>query len=322
MLDGESLSREMQLFFLMIASFFLVAFMWFEFGSRYVGYLYNKRTQSRDFSDFSDLAVNLLSYESGENMDLAFATFARKGVRVVIGPPTSTEGKRIAPYLRTYKMRAFSATITSDALLSSGLFYSLSPSNRTLREILEKVMTNLGVRKLLIVLDPNNRAYSEEFLPLLRKFQGEAVTYSEKEVLSGLSKVNVSDFDAALITTYSKEAAKIAKILREQTPNIRLFGADSVFSEDLIRFGGRYVDGMLIVYPYDSPDAPELAMIRDCIRILEEQRFLSSEQFARFLDRNKVRAGDGFVCFKEHAALRPINIFVVREKHFEMLGKW
>lgn len=316
------MSRETQLFFLMIATFFLVAFMWFEFGSRYVGYIYNKRTQSRDFSDFSDLSVNLLGYESGENMDLAFATFARKGVKVVIGPPTTTEGKRIAPYLRAYRMRALSATITSESLLSSGLFYSLSPSNRSVREILEKLMTNLGVRNLLIVLDPINRAYSEEFLPLLGKFQGQAVTYSEKEILSGLSKVNISDFDAALITTYSKEAAKVAKILREQSPNIRLFGADSVFSDDLIRFGGRYVEGMLVVYPHDSMEAPELSMIRDCIRILEEHRFVSSDQFARFLDRNKVRANDGFVCFKDHAALRPLNIFVVREKNFEILGKW
>lgn len=316
------MSKETQLFIMLMATFFLVSFMWFQFGSRYVGYIYNRRTQSKDFAELEKMSLKLISYESEERPEAVFPAFARKGVSVVVGPPTTAEGRRILPYLQMFKMRAFSATISSERLLETGYFYSLTPANSALRQVLEDLMENLNVRKLLLVIDPTNRPYSEEFGPLVEKFGGEAVTFSEKELLSGLSRVDITNFDAALLTTYSRTAANVAKVLRTINPSIRLFGADSVFSEDLLRFGGTHVEGMIVVYPYDSVLTPELEMIGDCLRFLEKHRFLSSEQFARFLDNGKVESGGRWVSFDNRSAVRPINVFVVRDRRFHLLGRW
>uniref|UniRef100_A0A7C4CEB8 Amino acid ABC transporter substrate-binding protein n=1 Tax=Fervidobacterium thailandense TaxID=1008305 RepID=A0A7C4CEB8_9BACT len=313
------MAREIKLIILLMILMLVTTWLWYQYGSRYVGYLYDLNTQSREILDLKSSSLNIVSESVEADPAKALAQFARKGVRIVVGPPTSGKASIFLPYLRKFNMVAFSATVSSSSVLRSGYVFSLTPSNERMISVLEHFLQELGVRNLLLILDPLNAEYSEEYLVLGKKFNVKHIRYfNEKSV----SKIDLEDVDMVILTLNSRDAARASKLLRQMRPDIKLLGTDSAMSQDLINFGGNSVEGMLVLYPHKIEREPELELIEDCLKLLENYRFLTPEQFRRFIQTNVLKSGGYNVYFSGHSIVRPIFLYVVKSGRFEVVGTW
>ncbi|WP_139120930.1 amino acid ABC transporter substrate-binding protein [Fervidobacterium thailandense] len=304
---------------LLIILMVLTTWLWYEYGSRYVGYLYDLNTQSRELIDAEIPSLKIIAESVETDPPKALARFARKGVKVIVGPPTSGKASLFLPYLKKFNMVAISGTISSSRVLQSGYVFSMTPSNDYMISMIERFLEQLGVKNLLIVLDPLNAEYSEEYLALGKKFAVKSVRYYNEK---SLAKVDLEGVDMAILTLNSRDAAQVSKLLRLKKPDIKLLGTDSTVNNDLINFGGSSVEGMLVIYPHKIEQEPEQELIEDCFRILENHRFLVPEQFRRFIQSHVISSRGYNVYFSGNSVVRPIYLYVVRNGRFEVVGTW
>jgi len=304
---------------LVIALLFAVGIVWYIYSSEYVGYMYNLDTASYEYLSSSKRHLTFVSVSADEDMKKSFEKFAQRGVKVIVGPPLSSDGEKIIPYLKKYKMISLSATISSDDLLNSGYIYSLSPSNSDYISSLMEVLKNVGSRNILLVLDPRNVKYSDEFKTILNNYNGQSVYYYNQESLSGF---DLSSYDTALLTVSFKYAIDIINQLRKANPEMRIIGTDSLLNSDLITFGGKNSEGMLILYPLEYTEYPEVSLIDECAEILEEHRFISSEQFKRFLNNSVIQVSKEKIFFNSGSVKRDVYLYQISDGQFKMIAKW
>lgn len=304
---------------IVVALLFAVSIVWYLYSSEYVGYMYNLNTASYEYLASSKRHLNLIHANVDEDIRSSFNKFAQKGVKVIIGPPLSSDGEKIVPYLKKYKMVALSATISSDDLLKSKYIYSLSPSNSTYINSLMEVLKNVGSRNILLILDPTNAKYSDEFKVILNSFTGKSVYYYNKESLNGF---DIGNYDTALLTVSSRYAIDIIDVLKRTNPDIRIICTDAAMNVDLITFGGKSSKGILVVYPLEYTEYPEISLIDECAEILEGHKFISSEQFERFLSSSVVKLNKEKIFFDNNSVKRNIYLYMVSEDQFKMIAKW
>lgn len=291
----------------------IVAFFWYFYSSRIVGYIYNPKTQSKEYLHSNLGELSLISYKVTDQLDKVFKMLSYSGVKIIIGPPTSVEGELILPYLRKYNMIAISATISSNKLLNSGYIYSFMPSNKFLIESISHFLTSLGIKKLLIISDPNNRAYSDEFLELHKTFPGVNIYYYNE---NSLQTIDISTFDGALISTFSKEAATVVRFLKVKNPSIKIIGTDSVMAQDFIHYSGKYSEGVYVIYSMDYLLNPEIELIKEVAHFISNHKFLSDDQFRRYIKKNVIVTPKGKFYFETGSIYRPPKIFKVENGAF------
>ncbi|HOQ39550.1 MAG TPA: ABC transporter substrate-binding protein [Fervidobacterium sp.] len=312
----------MQRLLLAIVLLFVVGTVWYSHSSEYVGYLYNNNTISRDYLALAKDKLNFVSADVGDNLDSTFLRFAQKGVRIIIGPPLSSDSERILPYLQRYRMTALSATIASNKASKSGYVYSLTPSNSLLMPVLCNVLENIGTSNILLILDPNNTAYSDEFKILLSQYQGKGIYYYNKESLESL---DLGSFDTAIFTVFTitaKQAADIIQLLKKANPNMRIIGTNSLLSMDVVTFGGKTAEGVLVLYTSEYTEYPEISLIDECVTIINSHRFISSEQFKRFLNHSVIRLENETIFFDENGVKRNIYLYRISDGKFRLITKW
>jgi len=76
--------------------------------------MYNLDTASYEYLSSSKRHLTFISVSADEDMKKSFGKFAQRGIKVIVGPPLSSDGEKIIPYLKKYKMISLSATISSD----------------------------------------------------------------------------------------------------------------------------------------------------------------------------------------------------------------
>ncbi|MFN6991725.1 MAG: ABC transporter substrate-binding protein [Fervidobacterium sp.] len=290
-----------------------VAFFWYFYSSKSVGYIYNPNTQSKEYLHNNSGELSLISYKSTDQLDKVFRILASSGIKIIIGPPTSAEGELILPYLKKYNMVAISATISSTKLLSSGYIYSFMPSNKFLIESISQFLKGLGIKKLLIISDPNNRAYSDEFLELHKTFPGVNIYYYNE---NSLQTIDITAFDGALMSIFSKEAATVVRFLKAKNPSINIIGTDSVMAEDFIHYAGKYAEGAYVIYSMDYLSNPEIELIKEVSNFISNHKFLSSDQFRRYIKKNVIVTPKGKFYFDIGSVHRPPKIFKVENGTF------
>lgn len=285
-----------------------VGLFWYLYLSKTTGYLYNIETQSRDFLYDNPSELNLFSFSTSENVEKIFKFWASKGIKVIVGPPTSSEGQMILPYLKKYNIVSLSATISSDKMLNSGYIFSFTPANSYLIRKIENLLELKTVKRLLLILDPNNRAYSDEFLKLLEAVEGTSVYYYDE---NSLKKLNISEYDAALMTIFAEEAADVAKYLKTKNPSIIIIGTDSVMSRNYLEDAGSYSEGTYLIYSMNYLSNPETELITEVVSFLSKHKFLSADQLKRYLKSNIVETPVGKFHFSEGSIQRPPRVFKV-----------
>ncbi len=300
-------------FLITIALIFTIAIFWFFNSSKYVGYIYNSKTASKDFLAAGYKNLNLLAFDSESDLEKAFRMFKEKGVKIIIGPPTSVEGERILPYLKRYNIVALSATISSTKLLNSGYVYSFTPSNKFMIESLQQLLQSLGSKKVLLISDPLNRQYSDEFKSIFSTFEGTNVYYYN---LNSLKNIDVIDFDTVVLTIFSKDAAEVVKKLKNENPSLKFVGMDSVMAEDFVNLGGQAVEDVYLIYSIGDSEKPEYELISEITDFLSNHKFISAEQFKRFLKTNVIETPKGRYLYNNESISREVKIFMVKNGKF------
>ena len=103
---------------------------------------------------------------------------------------------------------------------------------------------------------------------------------------------------------------------------MRIIGTDSLLNSDLITFGGKNSEGMLILYPLEYTEYPEVSLIDECAEILEEHRFISSEQFKRFLNNSVIQVSKEKIFFNSGSVKRDVYLYQISDGQFKMIAKW
>ncbi|MCX7653908.1 MAG: ABC transporter substrate-binding protein [Fervidobacterium sp.] len=293
--------------FITVFLMFGIAIFWHEYSSKYVGFLYNPATQSKEFLHNNRSDLNFLASDSTK-MNEAFKLFSSRGVKIILGPPTSAEGENALSFLKSLNMVAVSATISSSKLLSTNYIFSFTPSNSLIISRIRELLEDLETKNLLLISDPKNRQYSDEFMELLKTFKGTNVYYYNENSLKSL---NLKDYDSVVMTIFSRDAVDCVKILKSSNPTIRIIGTESVMSADYLSYGGNSVEGTYLVYPMPYLENPEVELISEVADFLSKHRFLSADQFRRFLKHCVVETKTGRHTFSNNSMNRKIRLFQV-----------
>ncbi|WP_448374607.1 ABC transporter substrate-binding protein [Fervidobacterium sp.] len=293
---------------------FVLIFLWYNYSSKVVGFIYNPLTSAEAYLAEAPIGIYLIPANIEGDLERIFRNFASRGVKFVVGPSTSADGKKILPYLRKYNMISLSPTISSPRLLKSGYIYSLTPSNDSIVEAFKKYLSKLGTKNLLLVLDDTNKEYSDDFKRLLEVFPGSFVYYNN---LSSLKDVKIQDYDTAVITTFSKPSIEIITLLKSANTLIQCIATEASFNDDFLTIGGKFVEGTLLIVPkFDIVDT-ELDFINEWVELLLTRRFISVGQFRRFIMSSTIRVGDRFVYFTPSGVSQEIGLYVVENGQFK-----
>jgi hypothetical protein len=287
---------------------FSVGFFWFLYSSEYVGYVYNPKTLSWDFLQSNYSKLKLLAFGSDSNLNRNFKLLAGKNVKIVVGPPTSAEGELILPYLKKYNMVALSHTISSTKILKSGYVYSFIPSNKFILEKTRALLKILGTKKLLLLCDPTNKQYSDEFKELFSSFRGRDVYYYN---LSSLNDLNALEYDTVVLTLFAKPSAEAVKKLKQSNPAIKIVGLNSVEVGDFLALGGQAAEGSYLIYSIEPVMSSEIDLINEVLDFLAENRFLTVEQFKRFLKHNVIRLKEKVYYFTEDGINKDVVVYKI-----------
>lgn len=300
---------------MLLISMLAVIFIWFNYTSATVGFVYNPTTNAAEFLSLKNHKVNFIASNIDSDLEKFFRYLSSRGVKFVIGPSMSVDGKKVLPYLKKYDILALSPTISSTKLLKSGYIYSLTPSNKSIVVAFQKYLEKFGCSNLLLVLDDSNREYSDEFKDLLSYFPGDFVYYQE---LSSIKNVPVENYDTAVLTTVEKDSFEIIKFLRTKNTNIRIFATEASFSKEFLKLGGIFLQGVYFLVPkMYSTEGVELAMIDNWVGFIQNHRFLTTQQFRRFINTHIVKVDNSYVYFTEEGVKKDIILYVVQDGEFK-----
>lgn len=210
-----------------------------------------------------------------EGLRACLDTLQRRGARVVIGPYVSALGKAAVDFALAHDMFLISPTISSTAFDGrDDPLFRITPSlTRTSHLLSLFAQQLLGVRRLLILYDPQNTAYKESYLEVFLQREGTPVFEVTSELvldngrtdrLALARKVIEADPDAVLFLAPGRETALMLQTLRLQgyRGHILLSGWATTF--DTVAWGGESLEGAYSAHTLSLSDpSPEMTAFRE-----------------------------------------------------------
>ncbi len=314
-----------QVIILIIALLTIVfSLYWFQTESNIIGFFFTTRASiTKDYPKIYSGPLKLEPVSVDGQIGNLIEKAVSRGVKFFIGPPMSSQGEKVLPYLKKYRLRAFSATISSNELISSGYIYSLYPSNYLLVAKIVEILRKIRSEQVLLFLDANNLAYSNDFKGILDVFPGKAIVFED---INNLKNLNVEDVDTVVLTTTAMDSANIIRLLRSIRKDLKFVVSDSGLAQDLISFGGDNVEGVYGIYTVNitkSNESFEKILIDEVVQIFEERKFVSVEQFDRFLRRNPLKLKDERVAYYTANGFNfDIYVYIVKNGKLEVIENW
>ncbi len=302
----------------------ILGLYWFQSESNMVGFFFTARASiTKDYPKIYSGPLELEPINvDGEVGNLIMKALS-KGSTFFIGPPRSYQGEKVLPYLKKYRLRTFSPTISSNELIRSGYIYSLYPSNYLIVAKIVDILKKLDSKKVLLFLDNNNLAYSNDFKHILDVFPGKVVIFEENQTLRN---IDIEDCDTVVLTTIAVDSASIIKTLKTLRKDLKFVVSDAGLAQDLISFGGDNVEGVYGVYSVNitkSNETFEKILIDEIVQIFEERKFISVEQFDRFLQKNPLKLKDGRVAYYTANGFNfDIYTYIVKNGKLEVIENW
>lgn len=294
---------------------FAILFVWFDYTSKTVGFLYNPSTNAAEYLTYENKGVYFIASNIESDLEKFFRFLSNRGVRFVIGPSMSVDGNKVLPFLEKYNLISLSPTISSTRLLKSGYIYSFIPSNETIIAAFREYLKKTGCKNLLLVLDGSNREYSDDFKSLLDDFSGDFVYYTDSSSIRGISAEN---YDTAILTTMDKDSFEIVRLLKTANEKIRVVGTEASFSKVFLTLGGRFVEGTyFLVSKIFTSQGTELELIDNWVEFIQQHRFLSTQQFRRFINTHVLKIKDRYVYFTPSGVNTEMKVYVVEEGKFK-----
>lgn len=222
-----------------------------------------------------------------------------EGAVAIIGHMTSSQTMGVMPFINENKVVLVSPT-TATPLLSNikDTFFRIMVENTLQsKEIAQYARSALGIKKAVTIAEMDNESFALTFIDgfseKFKSMNGEIVghlSYSGSKhadwdvIINDLIRLQP---DAVLLTVPAHDAVSIAQRIRKAKLNIRILSAGWAYTDKLLLWGGREVEGMLFVIDYaaDNPN-PQFIKFREAYK----SRFGNHPNFASAFSYESVLA--------------------------------
>lgn len=196
----------------------------------------------------------------------AIEELAAARVEAVIGPMTSSMGEAVLPAASRTGVVVVSPTVTSSLLAGKDdVLFRVAPSVETSTRRSAAFEYGRGARRVAIVYDLGNRAYSADWVEHYRKdftaLGGEVV--AEASFMSGddasygdaINKIAVAKPDCLHFVANAVDTVRLVQLSRNRGLNQPVTTSTWAATEHLTQLGGRTVEGITVTQFFDRDDA-------------------------------------------------------------------
>jgi len=207
-------------------------------------------------------ATRLIVKDDENDMDkclLAFQQLKAQGCRIIILATTSQAARKAIPWAMREEILVLSPTV-SDPTISGldDLFIRINSSSENYgTKLADVAFTSYGKRFVAVIGDSANELYTKAVVDSFSaRFAGLggkvpfALTYRSSQGIPAkglLSELKRAGADGLLVVTASTEAALIAKFTEKAGLTIKLFMPPWPLTIDLLKNGGKAVEGAIAV---------------------------------------------------------------------------
>lgn len=208
--------------------------------------------------------IELIAEDDQQDAEVARQAANRllaRGVEAVIGPMTSAMALVVLPQFNTAGIPLISPTATTNALtaLDDQFFRVVAPTAAHVFKSAEHYFRQGGVRRVVLVCDLRNKAYSESWANDFRQaFEGmggqvvdEASIDSGDSLAALAASILASKPDGVVIISNSVDTALLIQQIRMRDSEVRIGTAEWAATERLIELGGRAVEGVVVAQYVD-----------------------------------------------------------------------
>ncbi len=209
-------------------------------------------------------AIQLITEDDQQDVEIARQAASRLlagKVEVVIGPMTSAMALAILPQFDAAGVPLLSPTVTTNALtgLDDQFFRVVAPTAAHVFKSAEYHFRENGLRRVVLVWDLLNRAYSEswagDFHTAFVALGGEIIAevgFASGQSLSVLAASILAEKpDGVVIIANSVDTALLVQQLRMRAADLRIGTSEWAATERLIELGGRAVEGLVVAQYID-----------------------------------------------------------------------
>ena len=228
----------------------------------------------------AQLAVDTLNAEGRDRYELlveddrqdagaaraAIASFAAHGASFAVGPMTSAMAVAAVPVADRLRLVLITPTATTDELSGrNDWFFRTAADAPTGARQLAQVLYQRGARRLGVLMDASNRAYSASFghaaSARFRELGGKVAAEVDYESGPALDYADLAHRlasaapDAVVLVDSPGEAAIVAQQLRRQDEHVVIALSPWGANVQFVQFGGRAVEGTIALQAgnLDSP---------------------------------------------------------------------
>jgi branched-chain amino acid transport system substrate-binding protein len=184
------------------------------------------------------------------------------GAHAAVGPMRSQVATKILSVLNAAELVMVSPTVSSDALRGlDDYFFRIYFSNQQSALGTAQMMVARGLKRVAVLYNLENRAYTEDYLrnyrAELEKQSGEvvaAVPFTSKDLPNYtklLDQVMDGKPQAVLILANAIDTAMFCQQVGKVNDGLELYATPWSFSHDLISYGGKAVEGLVMQLSVD-----------------------------------------------------------------------
>jgi branched-chain amino acid transport system substrate-binding protein len=234
--------------------------------------------------------VELIAEDDQQDTEVARQAVARllaRQVPVIIGPMTSAMAMVVVPEINAAGIPLIAPTVTTNALtgIDDQFFRVVAPTATHVLKSAEYHFVEQGLRRVALVCDLRNKAYSESWAGDFRKafaaMGGSIVAelgFDSSDSLAALAtKVLARKPDGVMIIANSVDTGLLVQQIRMRNASVRLGTAEWAATERLLELGGKAVEG-LVVAQYVDRESKAAAYLS--FRHAYRQRFAQEPGFA------------------------------------------
>ncbi len=181
------------------------------------------------------------------------------GSMIVLGPVTSSMAKELLENQISKDFLLISPTVSSDYFNNKDdnfIRFGIPEDKNAIGKITSHIISE-NINKVLMIYDSKNITYSMDwalrFQSIFKDNGGESILFKvdnstnfKEDILKNLD----STIESVVISSDASTTAKIAQIIKNYRDDVKFYSSASAYSDELISFGGKAVEGMVIVSNY------------------------------------------------------------------------
>ncbi len=211
-----------------------------------------------------------------------------RGVVAIVGPMTSAMAEAVVPLANELRVLLVSPTVSAARFrgIDDWLVMLFPSTSQSAAVLARRIQGPDGFRRLVVIHDLSNRAFSESWLEAMRSLLAPGgATVEDVPFTSGQGPAHgavaeqalAHGPDGVLVVANALDAASICQQLRKRSATVRLYGTDWGFTQDVVTQGGQPVEGAVFTSKIDvEGGAPGVVRFRDAYR----SRFSRPPDFA------------------------------------------